>query len=406
VDAHTVHAIDAASGRRLWRRTVGGRVDSPPTIHRGLALFGSADGWVYCLRASDGALAWRFLAAPMDQRLTAFGQVEGVWPVHGSVLVQDGVLYCVAGRSMFLDGGLRLWRLDPATGRVLSGTVLDDTEPATGKDHQAFVSWLNMPTALPDILSSDGQHVYMRSQPFKLDGTRLPLTRMPRGPDADRGAPPATQRVDHAHLFCPTGFLDDSWWHRTYWLFGSRFVSGWCGYFRAGRATPAGRILVFDESKVYGFGRQPQYYRWTTPIEHHLFAADRMPPALSRSESAKPGESKSLVAHHWTKELPLFARAMALAEGTLFVAGPADTIDEEQAFKQTDDPSVALALAEQAAALEGKKGALLWALSAADGERLSDRRLDAPPVFDGMAAAAGRLYVSAQNGVLLCFEGR
>jgi hypothetical protein len=289
VDTHTVHAIEAGSGRKLWQYTAGGRVDSPPTIYQGRVLFGSADGYVYCLLASDGSLAWRFRAAPMDQRLTSFEQLESVWPVHGNVLIQDNVLYCVAGRSMFLDGGMYLWRLDPRAGRVLSQTVLDDRDPATGKDLHAYVSWLNMPPALPDILSSDGKLVYMRSQPFNLDGTRLPLEKFPQGPDADRGAPPATQRAEHAHLFSPTGFLDGSAWHRTYWMYGSRFVSGWCGYFLAGKAAPAGKILVFDDSKVYGFGRKPQYYRWTTPIEHQLFAADK--DSTSQAEQATGGKS-------------------------------------------------------------------------------------------------------------------
>ena len=44
--------------------TAGGRIDTPPTIADGLCLFGSHDGWVYCLRAADGRLAWRFRAAP------------------------------------------------------------------------------------------------------------------------------------------------------------------------------------------------------------------------------------------------------------------------------------------------------------------------------------------------------
>ena len=30
--------------------------------------------------------------------------------------------------------------------------------------------------------------------------------------------------------------------------------------------------------------------------------------------------------------------------------------------------------------------------------------LDAPPVHDGLAAAYGRLYVSARNGKLVCLE--
>ena len=428
IDGHTVHALDAESGRSLWHYTVGGRVDSPPTICTfavpapneaasgqnqasggaatdSLCLFGSADGWVYCLRVSDGALVWRFRAAPADQRLVACEQVESVWPVPGNVMVQDGAAWCVAGRSMFLDGGLRLWRLDPQTGRVLSETVLDDTDPRTGKKLQAYVSWLNMPTAMPDVLSSDGRHVYMRSQPFQLDGTRLPLEAMPSGPDADRGAPPATQRADLAHLFCPTGLLDDSWWHRTYWLYGSRFVSGWCGYFRAGKAAPAGRILVFDDSKIYGFGRKPKFYRWTTPIEHHLFSADKMPPPASQQDRERPGVSKYLVKLHWTEDLPLFVRAMVLADGTLFVAGPPDLVDEEQAIKRIFAPATQQQLREQAAALEGKKGGIVWAVSAADGKRLAELKLEAPPVFDGMAAAKGRLYMTTTDGSVLCLAG-
>ena len=47
---------DAAGGKPVWQFTAGGRVDSPPTIHNGCAIFGSADGQVYCVRASDGVL--------------------------------------------------------------------------------------------------------------------------------------------------------------------------------------------------------------------------------------------------------------------------------------------------------------------------------------------------------------
>jgi len=49
VDTHTVHALDASTGKPAWQFTAGGRVDSPPTIWQGRALFGSADGYVYCV---------------------------------------------------------------------------------------------------------------------------------------------------------------------------------------------------------------------------------------------------------------------------------------------------------------------------------------------------------------------
>ncbi len=256
-DGHTVHALDAASGERQWRFVAGGRIDSPPTYDQGRLLFGSADGSVYCLRASDGALVWRFLAAPIDRRMVADDQVESCWPLHGSVLVQDGVATVVAGRSMYLDGGLRFYRLDAATGRVLSEKRLDDRDPETGENLQVHVRGLNMPVALTDILSSDGERLYMGSQAMDPEGNRLTL-----GP-AGSG---------HPHLFAPYGFRDDSWFHRTYWVYGDRFQGG-IGGFRMGQQQPAGRILVHNDSTVFGYGRQPEYFRWSSVLENHLFAA-------------------------------------------------------------------------------------------------------------------------------------
>jgi len=401
IDTHTVHALDATSGKELWQFTAGGRVDSPPTCWRGHVLFGSADGCVYCLRASDGAIAWRFRAAPIDQRLMAFEQLESVWPIHGSVLIHDDVLYFVAGRSMFLDGGLCLYRLDPVTGMVLSETVMDENDPGQGKKLEDYARQQNMPVAFPDVLSTDGRLVYMRSQPFELDGTRLPLEALPYAGNPERYSVPATQRPEHAHLFSPTGFLDDTWWHRTYWIYGSRFLGGWAGYSQAGKVTPGGKILVFDKDKVYGFGRKPKFYRWTTPIEHQLFCAAK-DPSTAPQEGRKPS---GRIHHYWTQDIPLFARAMLLAQGTLFFAGPADLVDEEQAVKQLADPQVQERLRAQEEAFAGKSGGTLWAVSAENGQKFSELELDTIPVFDGMAAARGRLYLSGVNGRLMCFGG-
>ena len=52
------------------------------------------------------------------------------------------------------------------------------------------------------------------------------------------------------------------------------------GYYQAGKFAPSGRILVFDEENVYGYGRKPQYLRWTTTLEHQLFATILMPTRL------------------------------------------------------------------------------------------------------------------------------
>ena len=79
--------------------------------------------------------------------------------------------------------------------------------------------------------------------------------------------------------------------------------------------------------------------------------------------------------------------SMAATPDVLFVAGPPDVVDPE-------DPL---------GAFEGRKGGLLRALNATDGKTLSEIRLDAPPVFNGLAVARNRLYLSCTDGNLVCF---
>ncbi|MFP4058698.1 MAG: PQQ-binding-like beta-propeller repeat protein [Candidatus Brocadiia bacterium] len=387
VDAHTVHALDARDGTPRWRYTAGGRVDSPPTVHQGLALFGSADGYVTCLRLADGQVAWRFRAAPQDRRVVAYGQVESTWPVHGSVLVADGAVAFAAGRSSYLDGGIFLHRLDPRTGDQLSCTRLDSRAGETRRQPKGAVRGFDLPGALPDILSSDGSSLYMRHARFDLAGRR--------------------QEEGARHLFSPTGFLDDTWWHRSYWVFGQRFYTGYRDWFRAGRQVPAGRLLVVDGQRVYGFGRKPEYYYWSTPLEYHLFAAAKEPELVEspRRRRRVPRWGQLQVRTRWTADVPLLVRAMVLAGDTLFVAGPPDLVDEREAWRRRQDPAMREKLEAQAAALEGRKGARLWAVAASDGSKLAELSLASPPVFDGMAAAAGRLYMATLDGAVVCLGG-
>jgi len=98
-------------------------------------------------------------------------------------------------------------------------------------------------------------------------------------------------------------------------------------------------------------------------------------------------------------------RAMALAGKTLFVAGPPDVVDEEEAFRRIGDAEMEAKLAEQDAVLHGARGSLLLAVSATDGKTLAEQPLDALPVFDSMAAAGGRLYLATEDGRVLCFAG-
>ena len=411
-DKHILHARDATTGKPVWQFTAGSRIDSPPTISEGRVLFGSRDGYVYCLNAADGQLVWKYRAAPTDRKLVAYEQIESVWPVHGSVLVVDGKVYCIAGRSMFLDNGMRFLAIDLHTGRKIAETILNDMDPTTNQSLQAKIKGLSMPVANPDILSYDGKSIFMKSQKFNLDGTRPVIEAAGNG---------RNQTGEDAHLFSASDMLDDSGFHRVSIIYGKEFPSGVARHHTTLRYAPGGKMIVFDDSKIYGFSRLPHLHRWTRNLEFHIFAAsqdERIKPTVQerrRSNAATKVNSvyektitlqsndkerqrllnsltSTTIKYNWSNYDPaMFVNSMVLTNKMLFAAGPPAIRNES-----TQDALLRW---------QGKSGGVLWSLSRANGEKQrSDYKLDAPPVFDGMAAAYGRLYLSLANGSIICFE--
>ncbi len=374
VDTHTVHALEESSGRIVWSYTAGGRVDTPPTVHNGLTLFGSADGWVYCLRTADGKLAWRRRIAPKELRMMSREQLESPWPVHGSVLVRRGVAYVAAGRSSFLDGGIHVSALDPETGKLLRSTCIDSIDPKTGDMVGAPMPY-DMPPdalgALPDILVADEENLYMRHlklNPGSLaysSASRPPAKKPPPAKAPRRKKPARKPRIRLPvvadHLMSTAGLLDDSWFNQTYWTVDGR---SHC------------KLLVFDEKAVYGVKPYAGAARHSRAIfrpgtgGYTLFANER------------PKHTK-----RWSVKVPVRGVAMVLAGKTLFVAGSRDVVDSQDPW----------------AAIDGRKGAVLWAVSTADGKKVAAYKLDAPPVYDGLVAANGRLYIATRGGKVISF---
>ncbi|MEJ2111630.1 MAG: hypothetical protein P8Z37_17320 [Acidobacteriota bacterium] len=118
-----------------------------------------------------------------------------------------------------------------------------------------------------------------------------------------------------------------------------------------------------------------------------------------------PKDEQTAVRYKWKSDKPpLQVRAMVLANDTLFVAGPPDIVDEEEAFFALDDDAILKKLAEQSELLKGKEGGLMWAVSAKNGHKLSEYKLDDLPVWDGMVATEGRLFMTTMNGEIACFS--
>ena len=424
-EQHAIHALGADDGKKLWQFIADGPIDSPPSIHEGLVLFGCADGWVYCLRASDGVLAWRFRAAPMERLIVDESRVESAWRVHGSVLLLDGVAYCSAGRSSFLDGGVFLYGLDPKTGKVVHEGRLD-TLMATREDarDKPFLTSFHIEGTRSDLLVAEGGYLYFGMMKLSPDLKRQATPYVPHARDDKEpsgldvaGKPYVADNPylkkgfaaaaalgvsrghlgDHEvglHLFSTGGFLDDSWWNRTFWM----YARTWPGYQIAHIAPKAGQLVVVGPETTYAVQAYPSRNvhspMFTPGDKGYLLVADRNDnePLLDhRSWSRDKGMGFTRKAPPvWHQWVPIRMRSMVLAGGHLFVAGPPDRVKD-------GDPL---------AAFHGRTDAVLRAVSAVDGRTLSERRLPVPPVHDGLIAAGGRLYVSTIDGRVLCLAGR
>ena len=350
-DAHQVVALDAGTGAVCWRFTAAGRVDTPPTIHRGLCLFGSGSGWVHCLRADDGRPVWRLRAAPSEERIVAYGQVESPWPVPGSVLVVDGVAYFAAGRQPLADGGILVFAVEPASGKIRWVKRLDSLPTKN------FYACCALEFDNFDLLSREGDCVAMSRWLFdratgemtcrekeafallKMGGPGVIVPRgcwtyaprhQPRHPgDRSPVRPLAVFRAGtllgclhdlrtvYRRDFDPAGAekLDRSW------------ITGWA----------AGTNFRKKEGEVWRSQRLAKEAKWSVPVFGDDAAGQKV-------------------------------AAMVLAADTLFLAGS-----------------------------DGG----LKALSASDGKPLGRAEVPAP-VWDGMAAADGRLFISTRDGRVVC----
>ncbi len=359
-DGNTVHCLDADSGKRRWQFTTDGPVDSPPTVHADRLVFGSRGGSVYALETDTGTLIWRFRAAPSVRRLMAFSRLESPWPVHGSVLVDNGRVYCVAGRSMHLDSGLYVFVLDLDTGRVVQQARLEADLELDGELGDAV---------LPDILVRGGDDIYMRQMRFE-GGDILRRS---------RGDRKQVLRVNDG------GLLDTTWINNSFWKYGQMQA----------------QMIAFDGQTAYGVSGPERLI--SKSYGQDVFVPGRRGYALYAMDlgdgfsavhdggrdkrRGKDGNGKNKL--RWNQRVAVRAQCLVATDRHLFIAGAPDVMD----------------LRDPWAAFENRKGGLLQVYSKADGQKLAEHRLDTPPVFDGLAAAYGRLYAATVDGRIVCLSG-
>ena len=398
-----LYCLDRITGKTLWEVATPGQADSPPTVVRGLCVFGSVDGSVYCLDANSGALRWRFRVSETERRTVVDDHLESIWPIHGSVLVQGDRVYFSAGRSSHLDGGIRVYAVDLASGTLKKQVTLSSDAEGANRAH------VNM-----DLLVSDGELINMGLAQFDLDLNMR-------------------EQSDISTLICDTGFLPDAWFHRENWILGG--VRGAVGATaRTSMATQSrserssvGKLLVFNDTKAYGIknpytwqkyantypthtGHVHQKYtrydpKWF-PVGTRVFSFDNgavMGPEQAqtlaaqaekqkkRRKPSKEGEQNET----WGVDMPFQARAIALTEDKLVLAGWLDAIAIQPKSGLPLDPEN-----------PDPRDCVLRVLSTDGGTILSEQKIPAEPVYDGMAIAYDSVYLPLKDGTVLCWQGK
>lgn len=355
-DAHQVVALDSAGGGVRWRFTANGRIDSAVTLCGGLCLFGTKSGWVYCLGADDGRLVWRLRAAPADERIVAYGQLESPWPVPGSVLVVDRVAYFAAGRQSLADGGILVFAVQPATGKARWVKRLD-TVP---QNH--FYGGLGLEFDNFDLMHREGDCVAMSRWLFDRRSGRMRIEAASGFALLKTGGPESNPaESDRSGAMVPRGC----------WSYAPRHQS------EQDKTRPYRRPLaVFRGNSLWGCSQDKRtVYR----RDFNLAGGQQFDTVWSvRSAVGKSGD-------RWRSE--------RLARGAKWSIA---AFDQAAANQQI----AAMVLAGETLLAAGWQGGLTM-VAAEDGKLLGQTDLP-PPVWDGMAVAAGRLFVSTRDGAVVC----
>ena len=336
-EAHQVLGWDARSGQRRWSFAAGGKVDSPPTLAGGLAVFGCDDGCVYALRLTDGRLAWRFQAAPTDGVAMLHGHLASTFPLPGSVLVLGDAVVAVAGHHTDI-GGLHMWVLDLASGRPRAHRVVRADQP-------------NVVTNGIAVADPDGQGFWLGSG---VGGSILHLSLgLQDLPSGDESPGPAMK-------------FDRSGTRMRFRTNQARGGSthGWKGAMRGGWA--AAHRIVHDGDIVYAL-KDP------TDTERHPVRADQT--AILTAASGTRRDKRV----HWTASVAALGNKESY--GALIKAGKH--------------------LCLGGGARDGSSG-FVQIVDADDGKLTATYGLPARATECGLAVAGGRLYVSCEDGTLVC----
>ncbi len=370
-DAHEVVAMNATTGAERWRFTARGRVDTPPTIYRGLCLFGCHSGYAYAVRADSGELVWEMRVAPSEDRIVAFGQVESPWPIPGAALVRGDTAYFVAGRQPLADGGVLVLAVEAMTGARRWVQRIDSipqkADPTFKNPYEGFYENSGLEFDPVDILHEEGDGIAMSRWILSDDGKKVEVDKWNAFARLDTGG---------GAVWVPRGT----------WTYNERHQDRFRG------EAPDRPLVVFRDGQVFG------QLEGSTDLFRRDFDAEGVgkfngkwitgwEAAQKGSKGEKPFRTYRIAeGAKWTVDAftPAAAKAEPVKPGT-------------QQYNRID----ALALASGGRLYAAHEDGRLKVFDTVDGKVMTEREIPAVS-WDAIAIADGRLYLTTRSGEVLC----
>jgi hypothetical protein len=304
---------------------------------------------------------WQLQAAPTNERIVAYGQVESPWPVPGAVLIIEDVAYFAAGRQPLADGGILVFAINPMTGqrhwvhRINSIPQKSDYENS-GLEFDPF-----------DILHQEGEGIAMSRWLISRDGKKMAV---------DKWNAFARVNTGSGSVYVPRGS----------WTYGARHQHRFPG---EARRRP---LNVFRDSTIYSsLNGSTDIFRRDFNLEKGEEFKSRWMTGWEAAGKARKGENPY--------------RTYRLAEKATWSTDlftPKEVKEKPVRFgTQLYNDLYAMVLSGDGQLFTVNKDGRLKSLSAKDGKTLAEANVPTP-AWDGLALAGKRLFLTTQTGALIC----
>jgi outer membrane protein assembly factor BamB len=156
IDSNCVIAIDILSGKTVWQKAMGSRVDFAPSIYKGMCLVAGKDGWIYCLDAKTGDLIYQLLSAPTERFIGGQEKIESMWPTQTDVFIKKDIAYISNGFATNVHGGSRHMAFEVSTGKKIWAQCISQPDTIAGMPGPITYTGIFTSTKESDIINLNG----------------------------------------------------------------------------------------------------------------------------------------------------------------------------------------------------------------------------------------------------------